>query len=113
MAEVPVGELNKRIKIIKKTAESDADGYETEPSEKVVRSCWAKFTRNSGTELVKANADFGQVKARFLVRWTSTRISRKMIVRYAGDDYKIEYVNPYQDDRRYTEIWATLLTLEG
>lgn len=103
---VNAGELNKRIEIFRKL-EPEADGYLPEGAEPVpVRKCWAKFTQTSGTELAKANADFGEVKARFLVRYTRTKIDRKMFVRYRGNDYEILYINPYGDSGEYLELWC-------
>ena len=73
--------------------------------ETVVRRPWAQFSQTSGTELTKANADMSEVMVRFLIRWSSTPLSRKMVVRYAGDDYEIEYINGYGDSREYVELW--------
>lgn len=110
--EVNAGKLNKRIEIIQIEKELDRDGYET-VKETVVRRPWAQFSQTSGTELAKANADMSEVKVRFLIRWSSTPLSRKMVVRYAGDDYEIEYINGYGDSREYVELWCSRLTLEG
>lgn len=110
--EVNAGKLNKRIEIIQIEKELDGDGYET-LKETVVRRPWAQFSQTSGTELTKANADMSEVKVRFLIRWSSTPLSRKMVVRYAGDDYKIEYINGYGDSREYVELRCSRLTLEG
>lgn len=104
------GELKKKISIIEKVKTIDPDGYDT-VTESVAHSCWAKFTRTSGTETVKANADFADIKARFLIRYTKAAIDRKMIVRYGGTDYEIVYINDYEDAHEYTEIWCNLLTL--
>ena len=110
--EVNAGKLNKRIDIIQIEKELDRDGYET-VKETVVRRPWAQFSQTSGTELTKANADMSEVMVRFLIRWSSTPLSRKMVVRYAGDDYEIEYINEYGDSREYVELWCRRLTLEG
>lgn len=104
------GELNKKISIISKSKTLDPDGYDI-TTESAVHSCWAKFTRTSGTEMTKANADFAEVKARFLIRYTKAAIDRKMIVRYHGTDYEIVYINDYEDAHEYMEIWCNLLTL--
>lgn len=106
------GELDKRIQIINKAQEMDADGYCTE-TETVVHSCFAKFSQTSGSELVKNNADFANLKVRFLIRYTSKTISRKMLVRYGGEDYEIEYLNGYGDSKEYVEIWCSKLTQGG
>jgi SPP1 family predicted phage head-tail adaptor len=66
-------------------------------------------TRTSGTEVIKANADFADVKMRFLIRCPKATITREMIVRY-GVDYEIEYVNDYNDAHEYVEIIASRIT---
>lgn len=106
------GELNKRIRIVLPVKTEDADGYYS-TEYRSIRECWAKFTRSSGTELIKANADLAEVNARFLIRYTRARINRKMEVQYDGASYQIEYVNNYGDGREYIEIWARLLTQEA
>ena len=111
MKTIQAGELNRRVQIIEKTFVANAAGYGTE-QESVVHCCWAKVSKTSGTELVKANADFGQEKVRFLIRWTSRAIDRKMFVRYAGRDYEIEYINDYAG-RQYLEIWGVWQSREG
>lgn len=104
--------LNKRIQIIRVTTERDADGYEVR-RESVIRSPYAQLSQVSGTELVKNEASMADVKVRFLIRWTETPLSRKMIVRYKGEDYQIEYINSYGDSMEYVELWCSRLTLEG
>lgn len=132
------GELNKRIQIVQKM---DGESYDDEGlpvrKERVIRTCWAKVTNTSGTELVRAGSEFAEAKKRFLVRYTPTPITTAMVVRYrseAGDpplldlmsekvsdsdggiittggrpgDHKILYVNPYGDSREYLEIWTEM-----
>ena len=111
MKAIQAGELNRRIQIIRKDSERNDAGYGT-VSEAIVYSCWAKVTMTSGTEAIKADSDFGQTKVRFLIRWTSKVIDRKMFVRYAGRDYEIEYVNDYAG-RQYIEIWGVRQSREG
>lgn len=99
------GELNKRIQILKCKASINQNGIQQ--TEWIpVRDCWAKFTKTSGTELVKANAEFSEEKARFLIRYSPVLIDTSMIVRYAGDDYDIKYTNPYGDSHEYLELWT-------
>ena len=115
MAEVKTiqaGELNKRIQIISVDAKQDADGFYSNIEEQLVHGCWAKVSFTSGTEIVKANADFGEVKARFLIRFTTKPIDRKMFVRYDGREYEITYINDYAG-RKYMEIWGTWQSREA
>lgn len=103
---VNAGELNKRISIYRKP-ELDGDGYfPDDPAPVLVHTCWARFSQTSGTELAKANADMGEAKVRFLIRYTRREIDRKMFVRYGGRDYEILYVNGYGDSGEYMEIWC-------
>lgn len=110
---VNAGELNKRISIYRKP-ELDGDGYLPEGAEPVlIHSCWAKFSQTSGTELAKNNADFGEVKVRFLIRHARKVIDRKMIVRYKKLDYEIVYINGYGDGGEYLELWCKRLNVGG
>lgn len=102
---VNAGELNRRIQIIRISRVADSDGY-TVPKEELVHACWCRVSRISGTELVKANSDFGEEKVRFLIRWTSKPINRKQLVRFEGKDYQIEYINDYGRPRHFMEIWG-------
>lgn len=110
--DIDAGKLNKQIQIIRETFVENENGYRT-ATRTVIRSPWAQFSQPSGTEVVKAGAEFGEVNARFLIRWSKTQISRKDLVRYAGNDYSIEYINPYGDSREYLELWCKLVTLGG
>ena len=103
--EINAGELNQRIQILRHTETRNSAGYLALPSDpEVVHSCWAKFSRTSGTEVLKAGADFSEVKVRFLIRYTRKPIDRKMFVRYRGNDYEIEYINDYGDSHQYMEL---------
>lgn len=108
--DVDAGELDKRITIIKRILTRTASGHEI-TSDTTVRRPWAKFSRTGGTEIVKGNADAGEVKARFLIRHSSkVQIHRKMIVLYAGLEYEIEYINDYNDSHEFDEIICKRLT---
>lgn len=112
---INAGELNKRVSIYKKP-ELEEDGYLPENPEPVlVHTCWAKFSQTSGTEMVKNNADFGETKVRFLIRYTRKEINRKMYVLYREKQYEILYVNTYAygDGGEYMEIWCQRLSNEG
>ena len=110
---IDAGELNKRITISKKITTRDADGY---PHEDLVpvRSCAASFSRLSGKEMIRAGADFSEVRVRFVVRHSySALLDRKMVVTYRGEQYEIEYVNDYGDRGEYDELICTRLTKEA
>ena len=105
------GELNKKIEIWRPFAagdefETDKDGFKIE-SDKMIRSCWARFTQQSGSEVLAAGSTFEETKARFLVRYSKTKpIDEDMYILYGGNRYEIEYINPYGDSHEYLEIWC-------
>ena len=102
------GELNRRIRIQQYVRTRDADGYYAEDWQTVC-TLWAKFSRESGTELRERGADFAEIHVRFLIRFREG-IDRKMAVLYRGDRYEIEYLNNYGDSGEYLEILAKLRT---
>lgn len=107
--DVNAGALNQRIQIMRYTETPNAAGYlAPAKAPEVVHACWAQFSRASGTEAYKAGADFGEVKARFLIRYTRKALNRKMFVRYRGLDYQIEYINDYGDAHEYIELMCKL-----
>lgn len=108
---VNAGELDQRIEIYRR-GELDPDGY-GEPPPVPVHRCWAKFTETGGRELIRANADFGEVKVRFLIRWTSKPLERKMFVRYRGTDYEIVHIDGRGGRRAWLELWCEALSRRG
>lgn len=102
------GELDKKIQIIEVVTEKDSDGFAAKKTEKVVRKTWAKVTRVSASEIMRAEREINLTRNRFLVRYSPTEITRSMFVLYAGMYYQIEYVNNYGDSNEYIEIMATL-----
>ena len=112
MKTIQAGELNRRVQILRRIAEQGEDGFYTGVQEQLIHGCWAKVTFTSGTEMMKANADFSEVKARFLIRYTTKPIDRKMFVRYDGREYEITYINNYAG-RKYMEIWGTWQSKEA
>ena len=109
---VNAGRLTQRIQIFKIVQAADEGGYYI-PQYEHVHCCWAQISRTSGTEMVKDNADFGEEKVRFLIRWTAAPIDRKMVIRHHGKEYEIEYLNDYGTPGKYLEIWGKRTTKEA
>lgn len=59
------GNFSKRIKIVKYEIQKDPDGFE-QKVEIVVLMTWAQVTNTSGSEILRSNSDFSEVKTRFL-----------------------------------------------
>ena len=107
--QVDPGKLDKKIQIILRTnAGQDDAGFDTDETEVVIRNCYAQVTNTSGKELIEGGRELSETKKRFLVRYTSTKITTSMIIKYGGDEYDIQYANRYQERKDYIEIWAEL-----
>ena len=102
------GNFDKRIKIIKYEIKKDSDGFE-EKIENVVSITWAQVTNISGTEILRSNSDFSEVKTRFLMRTPKIKLDKDMGIKFAVNDYNIVYINDYGYDKKYTEIIAELV----
>ena len=74
---VDAGKLSKRIQFLRKTTAKDADGYDVPGEPQPVRETWAQFSQTSGTELIRANAEFGEAKVRFLTRADPALLARR------------------------------------
>lgn len=101
------GELNKKIKIVNFEKKKDKDGFDSKKTEIIIRETWAKITRVSANEVMKAEREINLTRCRFLVRYSPKEITSHMFVLYAGIYYQIEYVNNYGDSNEYIEIMAT------
>ena len=101
------GELNKRIKFVTTTNGTDENGFPI-PEETIHHECWAKVSNTSGSEIIKANAEFSEVKTRFLIRYTKKAIDRVWMIIFGGNSYDITYTNDYEFSHEYIEIFATL-----
>ena len=60
------GNFDKKIAVIKFESRKDSDGFEKK-SEVVVLLTWAQVTNISGTEILRSNSDFSEVKTHFLM----------------------------------------------
>ena len=108
---VDAGELNKRISVFRLKRETHPEGYDVW-TEETLLSRWAKVTKNSGTTVMKANAEFDSETRRFLIRYSSQEITEEDFVRYQGRVYSIEYVNDF-GGKEYLEIWGKRLVMDA
>lgn len=110
---IDAGKLSRRIEFLRQPSGRDADGYPAKGKPELVRTVWAQYSQTSGTELIRANAEFGEAKVRFLTRANPELLDRRLLIRYDGRDYNILYVNTYGDEGKYMEFWCERITQEG
>ena len=103
------GNFDKKIAVIKFKSRKDPDGFEKK-SEVVVLLTWAQVTNISGTEILRSNSDFSEVKTRFLMRTPKIELDKDMAIKFDGNAYNIAYINDYGYDKKYTEIIAELVS---
>ena len=103
------GNFDKKIAVIKFESRKDCDGFE-EKSEVVVLLTWAQVTNISGTEILRSNSDFSEVKTRFLMRTPKINLDKDMVIKFDGNAYNIAYINDYGYDKKYTEIITELVS---
>lgn len=106
--QINPGSFDKKIEIIKHEVLKDSDGFENKKEINVLNT-WAQVTSISGTEILRSNSDFSEVKTRFLMRTPKIEISKDMCIKFREKTYNIVYVNDYSFDKKYTEIIAELV----
>lgn len=103
--QINAGVFNKKIQVIRYEITKDSDGFETK-TEITILNTWAQISNISGTELLRSNSDFSEVKTRLLIRTPKAEITKDMMIKFKGNAYNITYINDYSYDRKYTEIIA-------
>ena len=106
--QINAGVFNKKIQVIRYEITKDSDGFETK-TEITVLNTWTQVTNISGTELLRSNSDFSEIKTRFLIRTPKAEITKDMVINFKGNLYNITYVNNYNYDKKYTEIITELV----
>lgn len=99
------GELKQKIQFFKKPIKNDADGFSIGDGI-LYYSCYAKVTNQSGTEILKANAEFAETKTRFLIRYTKNPICENMYIVFNNVKYDITYINNYEFSNKYIEVFG-------
>ena len=106
--QINAGVFNKKIQLIRYEITKGSDGFETK-TEITVLNTWAQVTNISGTEILRSNSDFSEVKTRFLIRTPKAEITKDMVIKFKGNSYNITYVNDYNYNKKYTEIITELV----
>lgn len=87
----------------------DSAGFK-ERTEKLVLSTYAQVKTTRGFTLITSNTDFEKAYTNFTIRYPLSEITRDMIIKYAGKEYTIEYLNNVDEAGVELEIQARLVT---
>lgn len=109
MAQI-ANELRHRVKIQKRDAQRDGDGFESAASWVDYKTVWAKITPLSAKDLLAAQAAQAQTVARMKVRYGSD-IGTDMRVLWKDQIYAID--GPALDDPETGNIYSTLMLSAG
>lgn len=79
----------------------------------VVIKMKAKINSVTGTELIKSNSTFENVKKRFLIRYIKKceKLNTDMYILSNKKIYEIKYINNYNENNEYVEILAERVDL--
>lgn len=98
---INAGKYRFKIQIIREYSEKDADGFNQQTPEIILKT-WAQVNTTKGMTLIANGTDFEKAFTRFLIRYPVTPINRKMFVLFRGNKYSIEYINDI--DERHIEL---------
>ena len=106
---INAGDYNKRITIYQTIEAEDKDGFR-QRTESVILSAWARVKTTKGFTLISSNTDFEKAYTNFTIRFPKKKITRDMLIKYAGKVYTIEYLNNVNEESIELEIQAKEVT---
>ena len=106
---INAGKYNKIIEIYEVTRGKDAAGFPANV-ETLILTTYAEVKTTRGYTLIVNNTDFEKAYTRFTIRYPVTELNRKMIIKYNGKEYSIEYLNNIDDKNVELEIQAKEIT---
>ena len=106
---INAGKYNKIIEIYDVTRGKDAAGFPANV-ETLILTTYAEVKTTRGYTLIVNDTDFEKAFTRFTIRYPVTGLNRKMIIKYNGKDYSIEYLNNIDDKNVELEIQAKEIT---
>lgn len=106
---IDAGKYNKKIEIYAIERGKDANGFPAD-IETLVLTTWAEVKTTRGFTLIKNDTDFEKAYTRFTIRYPITVVDRKMVIKYRGKTYSIEYLNNIDDADVELEIQAKEVT---
>ena len=106
---INAGKYNKIIEIYEVTRGKDAAGFPAN-AETLILTTYAEVKTTRGYTLIVNDTDFEKAFTRFTIRYPVTDLNRKMIIKYNGKDYSIEYLNNIDDKNVELEIQAKEIT---
>ncbi len=102
---INAGKYNKKIEIYSITHGKDAKGFPADIETKVLTT-YAEVKTTRGYTIIRNDSDFEKAYTRFTIRYPQTPINRKMIIKFGGKDYTIEYLNNIDEEFVELEIQA-------
>lgn len=106
---IDAGKYNKKIEIVQVTESEDSGGFKQRIKTVILRS-WASVRTTNGFTLIANGSDFEKAYTNFTIRHPKTTITRDMLVRYAGKEYSIEYLNNVNEDSVELEMQCKEVT---
>lgn len=106
--------FNDRIKIILRSQGTDESGFPLEAQE--FATCYCKYIKKSGTEILKSDTVVSQEKVMFTVRYSPKTkellldplSTKKYAVIFNGSEYDIKNISDYKGMKKYVDLVCEL-----
>ncbi len=106
--------FNDRIKIILRSQETDEVGFPLEAQE--FTTCYCRYMKKSGTEILKSDTVVSQEKVMFTVRYSPKTkellldplATKKYAVIFNGSEYDIKNISDYKGMKKYVDLVCEL-----
>lgn len=106
---INAGDFKHRISIVRRTQNTDGDGFSTASDTEVVKA-WAKINTTKGFTLVSQGSNFEDATTRFLIRTPTVEILRTDLVLFKGKEWRIRYLNNIDQSDELTELQCEEVT---
>lgn len=106
---INAGKYKYKIEIYAVTHGKDSKGFPVDTELKVLTT-YAEVKTTRGYTLIKNDTDFEKAYTRFTIRYPVTEIDRKMVIKFRGKTYSIEYLNNVNEEYIELEIQAKEVT---
>ena len=106
--------FNDRIKIVAMSQETDESGFPLGAQE--FATCFCRYMKKSGTEILKSDAVVSQEKVLFTVRYSPKTkellldplATKKYTVIFNGSEYDIKNISDYKGMKKYVDLVCEL-----
>lgn len=110
--------FNDRIKIILNSTETDSLGFPLSNAEKEFSTCFCRYVKKSGTELLRSDATVSKEQVVFTVRYgaktklllSDPEATKKYAVIFNNTEYNIKSITDFNNSHMYIDLLCELIS---